>query len=177
MKKPIPRPQPAPLSYGSEFINAVRETPRMYFSPAGRMWRAMKRLLITTNEGADVNPKCIAEPPPRPLVTTVHRITDRQVEIMTETLCDVVANKKLPADEAHALVGELISAMIKQVTRLNEAVAGANTPVGLDIKMTINNVGQPVELHADAGLIPRSVVEAELDAEADRIRAFGRLAL
>ncbi|WP_349252988.1 hypothetical protein [Burkholderia cenocepacia] len=174
MKKPIPRPQPAPLSYGASFVDAVRETPRMYLSPAMRVWRAMKNFL-TFSERGNVNHTSTKEAP-RTAVTTHRRISDRQVEIMTATLCDVVADKKLPADEAHALVGELIGAMIKQVTRLNEAVEGANTPVGLDIKMTINNIGQPVELHADAGLIPRSVVEAELDAQAARIAAFGRLA-
>uniref|UniRef100_UPI0021BED011 hypothetical protein n=1 Tax=Burkholderia multivorans TaxID=87883 RepID=UPI0021BED011 len=86
----------------------------------------------------------ITDPPPRPTRASFHRITDRQVEIMTATLCDVVANKKLPPDEAQALVGELIGAMVKQVTRLNEAVEAANTPVGVNVKMTINNIGQPV---------------------------------
>ncbi|MDN7609882.1 hypothetical protein QZM28_24600 [Burkholderia multivorans] len=45
MKKPVPRPQPAPLSYGSTFIGAVGETPRMYFAPVVYLWRAIKRIL------------------------------------------------------------------------------------------------------------------------------------
>ncbi|WP_174959651.1 hypothetical protein [Burkholderia aenigmatica] len=118
----------------------------------------------------------ITDPPQRPARASFHRITDRQVEIMTTTLCDVIASDKLPPDDTQQAIAVLIGAMVKQVTRLNQAVAVANDPSDLGVKMTINNAGRPVELHADAGLIPRSVVEAELDAEADRIRAFGRLA-
>ncbi|MCA7953884.1 hypothetical protein LGM43_26805 [Burkholderia seminalis] len=45
MKKPTPRPQPTPLSYGVSFIDAVREAPRMYLAPAKFAWRAIKRVL------------------------------------------------------------------------------------------------------------------------------------
>ncbi|WP_197419300.1 hypothetical protein, partial [Burkholderia sp. BDU5] len=90
----------------------------------------------------------ITDPPPQP--TRSPRITDRQAEIMTAALCDVIANKKLPADEAQAVIGELIGAMVKQVTRLNEAVAAANNPARDDIKATIDNIRQPVEFRSDA---------------------------
>ncbi|MCA7959482.1 hypothetical protein LGM14_18450 [Burkholderia multivorans] len=49
-------------------------------------------------------------------------ITDRQVEIMTATICDVIANKNLPPNEGKEMVGQLIRAMVTQVSRLNAAV-------------------------------------------------------
>ncbi|MDN7895852.1 hypothetical protein QZM82_06545 [Burkholderia cepacia] len=145
MKKPTPRPQPAPLSYGASTMRTEG------------IWRAVKNFLAFSERG-NVNPMSTKETP-RTAVTTRRRISDRQVEIMTATLCDVVANEKLPPDEAQALVGELIGAMVKQATRLNEVVEAANNPVGFDVKVTINNVGRPV-----------------VESDEDRAAAFGRLA-
>ncbi|WP_131753705.1 hypothetical protein [Burkholderia vietnamiensis] len=101
----------------------------------------------------------ITDPPLRPARAGVHRITDRQVEIMTSTLCDAVAGTKLPPEDARQAVGELIGAMVKQVTRLNQAVAVANDPSDLGVKVTINNIGRPVVEHDE-----------------DQIAAIGRLA-
>ncbi|HDR8930296.1 hypothetical protein [Burkholderia vietnamiensis] len=108
MKKPTPRPQPAPLSYGVSSMGAEG------------IWRAIKNFL-TFSERGNVNPTNPKEAP-RPLVTTHRRITDRQVEIMTATLCEVVANKNLPPDEGKEMVGQLIRAMVIQVSRLNAAI-------------------------------------------------------
>ncbi|MCA8014639.1 hypothetical protein QZM42_29400 [Burkholderia vietnamiensis] len=70
-----------------------------------------------------MNPKCITDPPPRPTrESKLPRITDRQVEIMTATLCEVIANKNLPPDEGKEMVGQLIRAMVIQVSRLNAAI-------------------------------------------------------
>ncbi|MGU2444409.1 hypothetical protein ACTXHA_28750 [Burkholderia cenocepacia] len=101
----------------------------------------------------------ITDPPPRPARASFHRITDRQVEIMTATLCDAIATNKLPPDDTQQAIAELIGAMVEQVTRLNQAVAVANDPSDVTVKVTINNIG-------------RLVVEPD----EDQIAAFGRLA-
>ncbi|WP_186257384.1 hypothetical protein [Burkholderia gladioli] len=55
------------------------------------------------------------------------RITDRQVEIMTATLCEAVLNIRAHAGEdAPEAIGKLISAMVKQVQHLNAEVEAAN---------------------------------------------------
>ncbi|WP_186121464.1 hypothetical protein [Burkholderia gladioli] len=71
-------------------------------------------------------------PPPRPdhqprLVAVPRGITDRQVEIMTATLCEAVLNICTHAGEdAPAAIGNLIGAMVKQVQHLNAEVEAAN---------------------------------------------------
>ncbi|WP_420957545.1 hypothetical protein [Burkholderia gladioli] len=61
------------------------------------------------------------------LVPGPARITDRQVEIMTATLCEAVLNiKEYAGDDAPAATALLIRAMVKQVSKLNEAVAASN---------------------------------------------------
>ncbi|MBN6728767.1 hypothetical protein [Burkholderia multivorans] len=105
----------------------------------------------------------ITDPPPRPTRASFHRITDRQVEIMTATLCDAILRAgKITPQNVHEAPAHLVGAMITHVKRLNEAIEAANNPAGFDVKVTINNVGQPV-------------VESVED-EAARIAAFGRLA-
>ncbi|MCB4342488.1 hypothetical protein LA345_00890 [Burkholderia vietnamiensis] len=103
-------------------------------------------------------------------------ITDRQVEIMTATICDVIANKNLPPNEGKEMVGQLIRAMVTQVSRLNAAVtygvdeviprasskSEASRPSDVKVRVTISNAGQPVAESAEQ--------------EEERIRAFGRLA-
>ncbi|WP_124825425.1 MULTISPECIES: hypothetical protein [unclassified Burkholderia] len=126
MKKLIPRPQPAPLSYGASFVDAVRETPRMYFSPAMRIWRAMKNFL-TFSERGNVNPTSTKEAP-RTAVTTHRRISDRQVEIMTAAICEVICGAgHVTAENAADAAPALIKAIVVQVSRLNEAIADANS--------------------------------------------------
>ncbi|UEC01222.1 hypothetical protein [Burkholderia vietnamiensis] len=108
MKKPIPRPQPAPLSYGVTSVGTEG------------IWHAIKNFL-TFSERGNVNPTSTKEAP-RTAVTAHRRISDRQVEIMTATLCEVIANKNLPPDEGKEMVGQLIRAMVIQVSRLNAAI-------------------------------------------------------
>ncbi|WP_321951016.1 ClpX C4-type zinc finger protein [Burkholderia cenocepacia] len=80
-------------------------------------------------------------------------------------------------DVANIVVGPSDVAICDEcVVTCSEIIADANKPAGATVTVTINNVGWPVELHADAGLIPRSTSEAELRADADRVAAFGRLA-
>lgn len=81
-------------------------------------------------EGESMNPfdtESLPAPPVREwhpgLIPGPARITDRQVEIMTATICDVIANKNLPPDEGKEMVGQLIRAMVTQVSRLNAAIA------------------------------------------------------
>jgi len=104
-------------------------------------------------------------PSPRRLTVSpgAPRITDRQIEIMTATLCDVIASNKLPPDEGKEAVGLLIRAMVTQVSRLNEAIAEASRSPDVDVKVTNSTTGQPVVSPADT--------------EDERVRAFGRLAL
>lgn len=108
MKKPTPRPQPAPLSYGVTSVGTEG------------IWHTIKNFL-TFSERGNVNPTRTKEAP-RTAVTTHRRISDRQVEIMTATLCDVIANKNLPPDDGKEMVGQLIRAMVTQVSRLNAAI-------------------------------------------------------
>nr|WP_232356595.1 hypothetical protein [Burkholderia multivorans] len=123
------------------------------------IWRTIKNFL-TLSERGNVKPiSDITDPPPRPTRASFHRITDRQVEIMTATLCDVIATKKLPPDEGKEMVGQLIRAMVTQVSRLNEAVAKASRSPDVEVKMKINNIGQPV-----------------VETDEDRIAAFARWA-
>ncbi|WP_186108748.1 hypothetical protein [Burkholderia gladioli] len=64
--------------------------------------------------------------PPR-LIAGPRGITDRQVEIMTATLCEAVLNIRTHAGEdTPAVIGKLISAMVKQVQHLNAEVEAAN---------------------------------------------------
>lgn len=131
MKKSIPRPQPAPLSYG------VQETLCMCFTPASRVRCAIKRFLISIAPGGDVNPKCITEPPPRPFRTSVHRITDRQAEIMTSALCEVIFRAgRVTAENAADAAPALIKALVVQVSNLNEAIADANSGVTARVSST-----------------------------------------
>lgn len=116
MKKPFPRPQPAPLSYGVSSMG-----------PEG-IWRAVKNFL-TFSERGNVNPMSTKEAP-RTAVTTQRRISDRQVEIMTATLCDAILRAgKITPQNVHEAPGHLIGAMITHVTRLNASIAEANDGV------------------------------------------------
>ncbi|MDC6130799.1 hypothetical protein PPH41_23310 [Burkholderia gladioli] len=98
-------------------------------------------------EGESMNPfdtESLPAPPAREwrpgLIPGSARITDRQVEIMTATLCDAIAFQKLPIDDPQHAIGELIGAMAKQVGRLNEAVVA---PVEPEAQVTIDAHGHP----------------------------------
>ncbi|WP_242460812.1 hypothetical protein [Burkholderia cenocepacia] len=113
MKKPIPRPQPAPLSYGVTSVGTEG------------IWHAIKNFL-TFFERGNVNPMSTKEAQ-RTAVTTVHRITDRQVEIMTATLCNAILQAgEITPQNVHEAPGHLIGAMITHVTRLNASILDAN---------------------------------------------------
>lgn len=90
-------------------------------------------------------------PPPRQqprLIAGSRVITDRQVEIMTATVCDVIANCKFKPGHGDEAVGALISAMVQKISMLNSAVEAANS-TGCS------------SASEDAGLIPLSVLEAQ----------------
>lgn len=115
MKKPTPRPQPAPLSYGVSSMGAEG------------IWRTIKNFL-TLSERGNVKPiSDITDPPPRPTRASFHRITDRQVEIMTATLCDAILRAgKITPQNVHEAPAHLVGAMITHVKRLNASIAEAN---------------------------------------------------
>lgn len=136
MKKPVPRPQPAPLSYGASAMRTEG------------IWRAVKNFLAFSERG-NVNPMSTKEVP-RTAVTTRRRISDRQVEIMTTVLCDVIANCRIQADVAPVAMPALIRAMVTQVSRLNEEVASHGaTP---EVEMGIDELGRPVVIASEATL-------------------------
>ncbi|MCQ0032552.1 hypothetical protein [Burkholderia glumae] len=69
-------------------------------------------------------------------------ITERQVEIMTATLCEAVLNiGERAVDDAPAAIDKLVAAMVKQVRRLNEAVGQAREPscadLGARVRLTV----------------------------------------
>ncbi|WP_186120544.1 hypothetical protein [Burkholderia gladioli] len=90
------------------------------------------------------------------LVPGPARITDRQVEIMTATLCEAVLNIRTHAGEdAPEVIGKLISAMVKQVGRLNDAIAAPAEP---EVQMKIDLLGRAV-------VTPREIPEGSRSPE------------
>ncbi|WP_186200840.1 hypothetical protein [Burkholderia gladioli] len=97
------------------------------------------------------------DPAPR-LMRGPARITDRQVEIMTATVCDVIANRKYskahPDESVDALIGVLVAA-VRSLNAEVEAESGRQSGAA------------PVNPRApeDAGLIPPTALEAQRRAE------------
>lgn len=70
----------------------------------------------------------ITDPPPRP--SRGQQITDRQAEIMTATLCEAICSAgRVTAENAADAAPALITALVVQVSNLNEAIADANSGV------------------------------------------------
>lgn len=63
-------------------------------------------------------------------------ITERQVEIITASLCEAIADRKFARGRADETIPALIGTMVEQVGRLNEAVAAADMEVDRRVPLT-----------------------------------------